>query len=93
MVERDPANPRAQYNLGTALFESGRCDLALPHLEAAVRILPGYALAYGNLGVCRAATGDDAGAGEAFTTAVRLDGTNPRALRNLAAYRALHPLK
>jgi tetratricopeptide (TPR) repeat protein len=93
MVERDPANPRAQYNLGTALFESGRCDLALPHLETAVRLVPGYALAYVNLGVCRAAAGDDAGAGEAFTTAVRLDGANPRALHDLAAWRAQHPLQ
>jgi protein O-mannosyl-transferase len=90
MVERDPTHARAQYNLGTTWFEAGRCDRALPHLEAAVRLEPGYARAWTNLGECRGAVGDDAGAGEALATAARLDDGNPRAHRNLAVFRALH---
>jgi protein O-mannosyl-transferase len=90
MAARDPSNPRAQYNLGTALFEAQRCDLALPHLEAAVRLAPTYPRAWANLGECRVAVGDEAGARAALETAAHLDDDNPRAHRNLAVFRALH---
>src|SRR5262249_54536899 len=90
MVARDPDNPRAHYNLGTAMMESERCDRALPHFDEAVRLLPGYAKAWANLGRCRVAVGDSAGARDALVNAARLDDQNPRARRNLAVFLALH---
>lgn len=90
MVERSPRNARALYNLGTAEFEAGRCDLAVPRFEAALALVPGYARAWTNLGECRVALGDDARAREALVTAARLDDGNARAHRNLAVFWALH---
>lgn len=90
MAERAPANAKIQYNLGTSWFEAGRYDLALPPLEAAVRLEPAYAHAWTNLGECYVALGNGAAAQRALETAARLDDRNPRAWRNLAAFRALH---
>jgi protein O-mannosyl-transferase len=44
------ANPIAEANLGSALLEMQRPDLAVPHLERAIQLLPANAVAHYNLG-------------------------------------------
>jgi Tfp pilus assembly protein PilF len=44
-------NGMAENNLGAALMEMGRAPLALPHFEAAVRLIPSLASAHYNLAV------------------------------------------
>jgi protein O-mannosyl-transferase len=44
------ANPIAEGNLGSALMEMQRPDLAVPHLERAVRLMPTLSTAHYNLG-------------------------------------------
>jgi Tfp pilus assembly protein PilF len=44
-------NGIAEDNLGTALMEMGRPDLALPHFEAAAQFIPQLSTAHYNLGV------------------------------------------
>ncbi len=46
-------NGIAEDNLGTALMEMGRPDLAEPHFEAAVQYVPELSTAHYNLGVLR----------------------------------------
>ena len=50
-VDKRPNNPRAHYNLGVALKQSGRLQEAVGHWEQALRINPDYADAHNNLGV------------------------------------------
>ncbi len=45
------ANPIAEGNLGSALIEMQRPDLALPHLERAIQLMPTLASARYNLGM------------------------------------------
>jgi tetratricopeptide (TPR) repeat protein len=44
------ANPIAEGNLGSALLEMQRPDLAMPHLERAIQFMPTLATAHYNLG-------------------------------------------
>ena len=44
------ANPIAEGNLGSALMEMRRPDLAAPHLERAIQLMPTFAAAHYNLG-------------------------------------------
>jgi tetratricopeptide (TPR) repeat protein len=44
------ANPIAEGNLGSALMEMQRPELALPHLERAIQLMPTFAAAHYNLG-------------------------------------------
>jgi Tfp pilus assembly protein PilF len=44
-------NGLAENNYGMALMENGEAAEALPHLEAAVRLIPGLASAHYNLGI------------------------------------------
>ena len=44
------ANPIAEGNLGSALIEMRRPDLAVPHLERAIHLMPTFAAAHYNLG-------------------------------------------
>jgi tetratricopeptide (TPR) repeat protein len=44
------ANPIAEGNLGSALMDMGRSDLALQHLERAIQLMPTLATAHYNLG-------------------------------------------
>jgi Tfp pilus assembly protein PilF len=46
-------NGVAEDNLGTALMQMGRADLAMPHFEAAVEFTPQLSTAHYNLGVLR----------------------------------------
>ncbi len=44
------ANPIAEGNLGSALMDVQRPELALPHLERAIQLMPTFAAAHYNLG-------------------------------------------
>ena len=44
------ANPIAEGNLGSALMDMQRPELALPHLERAIQFMPTFAAAHYNLG-------------------------------------------
>jgi tetratricopeptide (TPR) repeat protein len=48
-VAKQPANPRAHYNLGVALDLARAAPEAIPHYEEAVRLKPGYVEAHNNL--------------------------------------------
>jgi tetratricopeptide (TPR) repeat protein len=50
-VEKRPNNPRAHYNLGAALLQTGKLQNATGHLEQALRIKPDYAGAHNDLGL------------------------------------------
>jgi len=49
-LEVTGANPIAEGNLGSALMEMRRPDLAAPHLERAIQLMPTLATAHYNLG-------------------------------------------
>jgi tetratricopeptide (TPR) repeat protein len=49
-IEVTVANPIAEGNLGSALMEMRRPDLAAPHLERALQLMPTLATAHYNLG-------------------------------------------
>jgi tetratricopeptide (TPR) repeat protein len=49
-IEVTGANPIAEGNLGSALMEMRRPDLAAPHLERALQLMPTLATAHYNLG-------------------------------------------
>ena len=50
VVSKNPKNHRGHNNLGFALNDQGRLDLAVKHLLESLRIKPGFALAHTNLG-------------------------------------------
>ena len=50
VVSKNPKNHRGHNNLGLALNDQGRFNLAVRHLLEALRIKPGFALAHTNLG-------------------------------------------
>jgi tetratricopeptide (TPR) repeat protein len=56
-VEMRPNNPRALYNLGAALLETGKLQDAIGYLEQAVRIQPNFADAHNSMGVALAQAG------------------------------------
>jgi tetratricopeptide (TPR) repeat protein len=49
-VAKRPNNPRAQNNLGLAVWQTGKVQEAIGHYEQAIRIRPDYADAHYNLG-------------------------------------------
>jgi protein O-mannosyl-transferase len=50
-IQVTDANPIAEGNLGSALMELRRADLAVSHLERAVRLMPTLTTAHYNLGI------------------------------------------
>jgi len=50
VVSKNPKNHRGHNNLGLALNDQGRLNLAVKQLIEALRIKPGFALAHANLG-------------------------------------------
>ena len=83
-VRMDPTSDRAQWNLGWALFEGGRSEEAIVHLEESIRLNPMGADAYNNLGAIYLRGGDPAKALPYFATAVRLEPDHAQAHNNLA---------
>jgi tetratricopeptide (TPR) repeat protein len=58
----NPANPEMETNLGNILFEAGRHDEGLRHLDVAIRLDPAYADAYVGRASVSQANGDRPGA-------------------------------
>ena len=78
-------NDWAEYNLGLSLLkDEERDEEALSHFREAIRLRPGYADAYLNIGAIQAKRGhlDDAAAN--FSRALELKPAHPEALRNLS---------
>ena len=65
------ANAMAEGNLGSALMEMGRVDLARPHLERAVQLLPTYSTAHYDLGILLQRQNDLAQAQREYELALR----------------------
>ncbi len=72
-VALDPGNLFGQTNLGFALLTEGRCAEAVPHLQAAVRIMPGIAKPHYFLGRALLAVGRRDEALVAFKEALDVD--------------------
>jgi len=72
-----------QNNFGTYLFNAGRNDEAIAHLQESVRINPRYALAQYNLGSALSARGQHEAAIERFLAALRLRPAYADARNNL----------
>jgi len=79
-----PELPEPYNNLAAVYAAQGKYEEARNALESAVRVAPGYATAYENLGDVYAAL-----AGRAYRESGRLDPSNTAAQRKLAASRAL----
>jgi Flp pilus assembly protein TadD len=71
-VEKRPNNPRAHYNLGAALLQTGKLQNATGHLEQALRIKPDYAGAHNDLGLALVQLGRPQEAIGHYEQAVRL---------------------
>ena len=93
LVELNPQNAGAQYNLGTWLATCGRLVEAIPHLEAAVRLRPEEARARNNLGSALLLAGRPAEAIPQLVAALRLQPGYPQANENLRRARALLPAR
>jgi tetratricopeptide (TPR) repeat protein len=72
-------------NRGVELLRSGDLADAVVHLDAATRLWPEFAGAWGNLAVAQRRSGDRAGALRAYDRALDEDPGNPTVLANLAA--------
>lgn len=73
-VEADPANSWARRNLGGALLRAGRPEEAVEHLRAATDLNGSDAQTWFGLARALEATGDVAGAHEAYGQVVELEG-------------------
>ncbi len=82
-VAKNPLSAQGYYNLGIALFASGKPDSAAKALETAVRIEPYFAEAFFNLGAVRQSMGDLESARSAYETATRAAPGLARAWNNL----------
>jgi len=71
------ANPIAESNLGSALMETQRPDLALPHLERAIQLMPTLSTAHYDLGALLQRQNDLARAQGEYQLALRY-GSDPR---------------
>jgi protein O-mannosyl-transferase len=77
-----PSVPLAHNNLGSALYDQGRFEEAIPHLQEALRLKPQYVDAHNNLGLAFWRLGRDQPAIEQFT-AVLTQGPDVKAYYNL----------
>ena len=85
-----PGSAAAHYNLGNALFRTGRRSEAIASLRKALAIQSDYALAHDGLGVALYAEGRVSEAIEHYQRAVQLDPRNHEARSHLAvALRAI----
>lgn len=84
IAQKAPNKPRAQMNLGIILSESGRTDEAIPYLNKAVLLDPGYDLAHYSLGDAFMKQGNYIQASKSYSHALALDKQNPLFGFNLA---------
>ncbi len=77
-------------NRGADELRSGRPDMALNQLNAAVKLAPEFASVWGNIGVAKRRLGKTSEALDAYRRALAIDPGNPTILSNLAVlYRSL----
>ena len=88
-VVKRPHNTRALTNLGVALVRAGKMELAVPHLENAIRLNPRQADAHFNLAMIRAEQKRWADAERHLRMVVELEPGNERARAALATVRRL----
>ena len=79
-----PENYDLQNNLGYALIQEGRLDLAKQHLQSSVMLAPEQSTNWTNLGVVYAMRGDYMSAEKYFRTAIKNDPLNLLAYQNVA---------
>ena len=72
LVAQFPGNEMARFSLGKALFDAGRFDEALEHLEFALAKRPDWMVVQILIGHCARAKGDLARARECFLRARQL---------------------
>ena len=84
-LEKNPKAWVAHYNLGSSYLRNARTIEGISHLRAAVALKPDYAHALTNLGTALSREGDDTGALQAFTSALRYDNTIVQAHAGLGA--------
>jgi tetratricopeptide (TPR) repeat protein len=82
-VTRD--NYVAENNLGSALFDSGRTEEAIPHFLEAIRLRPGHANAHYNLGVALLGLSRWAEAADHFRIALHVTPNDTDTMLNLGA--------
>ena len=83
-VNKCPNNPRAHYNLGNALLNTGRFKEASAHWEQAVRIKPDYPAAQNNLAIAMAQSCKLKEAIDHWEQALMFEPGNPETQNNLA---------
>lgn len=83
LVERDPTDGRARYDLGRALLFLGRNDEARPHLVEAARLQPDWDEARYILGVLHRTQSRPDEARAEFVAAIRLNPRHAKAHGNL----------
>lgn len=84
VILHKPLWPDPRYNLGVVLEGLGRFDDAARRFQETVDMEPAHSQAWTNLGNCRLALGDVAGALAAFNTALTLDPADPLGQYNLS---------
>jgi cellulose synthase operon protein C len=85
LVEQEVASPKLWNELGVALHQLGRIDVAMDAYRRALELEPRYALAWNNLGVAQQHTGDAAAASASLRQALELE----RAVADVACNLAL----
>jgi tetratricopeptide (TPR) repeat protein len=83
-------NYTALRNLGIAHLEQGEVQQGIAALRESLRILPGDAWGWMDLGIGLSAAGDDDGAGAAFGEAYRLRPEDETVLYNVGTFAATH---
>jgi len=84
LLQANPRDHDALYNLGMVYSDQGRLDDAMDLLHRAVEVNPEHANSWVALGVAALRVNDPSAARPALENAVNLDSTNPFALRTLA---------
>lgn len=84
LVDDVRASAMFHTNLGGTALRDGRPADALPQLEIATTLSPGWSPGWVNLGVARSRLADPAGALAAYKTALEVDPGNASALTNLS---------
>lgn len=85
LLNKNPQDPFALYNLGTELCKHGKLDEGIGHLRETVRLKPDYPGANSNLGVALMQKGALGESAHCLTEALRINPTDAAALRSLTA--------
>jgi Flp pilus assembly protein TadD len=83
MLEIDPNDARAHYNLGIVRERAGDAAAAITHYEQAIRIEPDFAMAHYNLAVALQRAGEMINATEHYRQVSRIEPDNANAYMGL----------